>query len=647
MQFDAERLIRLHRVSTFAPAPCAQWAAVVVERLSDDEARYVSDLWRVPLDGGAAVQLTRGEQSDRAPAFGADGALYFISDRPTPADDTARPQVWRFASEGGEPAPVTDEPLGVAAFKLGAGADGDVMVVLARRWPGVADDAQRAHQDKKTRSSGRLYRDRPVRFWDHWSSVTPVHVRAYRDGAATNLTPDGLADAEVPSWGLSADGARAVMTRRRVGSDGIQDLDIAVLDTRTGATTVISGGDRVELEQPHISPDGRWLVCVRNARHGGPGFRPRVVKYDLHAPESAPEALAHDWNLVPRVARFCPDGQSLLVVADVHGQTPVWRLGLDGETTRLTTDGAHSEPRWVGDRLVTIRSTIARAPELWAGDAPLASLSGWTDAEADAIVVDELTCPGANGDPVHGFIVRAADATDPQPMLFWIHGGPMSANSNTWHWRWNGALAAHQGYTVVLPNPRGSTGYGEQFMNEVWGNVWGAACYDDLMAYCDAASQRPDVDATRRIAMGGSFGGYMCNWIGTQTDRFAALISHAGLFHLPQFRGTTDDGDWFAWGLLADPKGDPDATYDRYSPHAHLDGYTTPTLVIHGEKDYRVPVSEALVFFDALQRRDVPSELLIYPDENHWILKPWNVVDWYRNWVDFAARQLAMRSTSS
>lgn len=637
MHFDVERLIRLNRVSAFAPAPCGRWAAVVVERLSDDESAYVSDLWRVPLDGGSAVQLTRGAQSDRAPAFGTDGGLYCVSDRATgPKDDTPRPQVWRFAPEGGDPVSMTDEPLGVASFKLG----GDALVVLARRWPGVAEDGQRAHQDRKTRTSGRHYRDRPVRFWDHWSSVTPVHVRVYRDGEATDLTPAGLPDAETPSWALSADGRRVALTRRRIGSDGIQDLDIAVIDTANGSTRLISGGDRTELEQPHLSPDGRWLICVGNTRKDAPGFRPRISKHDLDQPGAAPVALAHDWDLVPRVARFCPDGQSLLVLADVRGQTAVWRLTVNGETTRLTTDGVHADPHWVGDRLVSIRSTLRHAPELWSSTQALATLSGWTTEDVNSVVVEELSCAGANGDEVHGLVVRAADATGPQPMLFWIHGGPMSANSNGWHWRWNGALAAHQGYTVVMPNPRGSTGYGERFMNAVWGNVWGAACFDDLMAYCDAASLRADVDATRCVGMGGSFGGYMCNWIGTQTNRFTALISHAGLFHLRQFRGTTDDGDWFAWGLRADPKGDPDDSYDRYSPHAHLDGYTTPTLIIHGEKDYRVPVSEALVFFDALQRRDVPSELLIYPDENHWILKPCNVVDWYQQWVDFAARQL-------
>lgn len=634
MSFDAERLIRLQRVAAVAPHPDGAWIAVQVERLSVDGARYVSDLWRVPLDGGAAVQLTRGEKSDRSPAFAADGGLCFLSDRASGPDDSApKTQVWRLAPEGGEPAPITDEPLGVSAFQLGVG----VVAVLARRWPGIAEDAQRAHQDDPARPRLHRYRARPVRFWDHWSSNARLHLRVYRDGAITDLTPDGLADAEAPAWSLSADGRRVVLGTTRRGSDGIIDRDLRVIELADGSARCLTGGDRVELEQPRLSPDGRWLVCVRNGRAGGPGFRPRVDRFDLDAATPTPVRLAEGWDVVPRLARFvAPD--SLLVNADLDGDVTVWRLELDGSRVRLTAGGSYTDPHLVDGRLVCIRSGLTQPPEPHHADRPLARLSGWRPEDAAAIEWTRITCPGAHGDPVSGFFVEAADATAPRPLLLWIHGGPMGAYADGWHWRWNACLAAQQGFAVALPNPRGSTGYGEQFMNAVWGDNWGGACYDDLMAFADACAARPGVDATRQVAMGGSFGGYMCNWIGTRTTRFKALVSHAGLTHFPQFRLTTDDGDWFAWGLGCDGRADLGAAQCTYSPHTGLDAYRTPTLIVHGEKDYRVPIGEALALFDGLQRRGVESELLVFPDENHWILKPPHVVAWNTAWVEFMRR---------
>lgn len=636
MQFDADGLIRLRRVSAHHPAPCGTWTAAVVERLSADESRYVSDLWRVPLDGSAAIRLTRGEASDRAPAFDADGRLHFLSARPTGPDDAKpKPQVWRFAVHGGEPEPVTDEPLGVSAFRLAQ----HTLAVLARRWPDVAEADQRAHHDRPTRSSAKHYRRMPVRFWDHWLSRAPLHLRVIRDSQTRDLTPNGLAHPEPPAFDLSADGRVIALGQKRRGSDGIMDDDVRIFDVATGQDRLLSGGDRVEWEQPHLSPDGRWLLVVANARIATPGFRPRLLKIDLTTDVAAPIAaapVAADWDVVPRVARFTTDGAAL-VLADCAGHVPVWRLDLDGRVTRLTERGTHADPHLVDGALVSVYSTLDHPPELYRDGAALDGLSGWDPAVAP-VVYESLTCEGAEGDPVHGFIVRPAGPVTPRPLLLWIHGGPMGAHGDGWHWRWNAALAAAQGFTVALPNPRGSTGYGQRFMNQVWNNTWGAACYTDLMAFCDAACARADVDADRCVAMGGSFGGYMCNWIGTQTDRFAALISHAGLFHFPQFRRTTDDGDWFIWGLGIDPKADDGPGMNRYSPHAHMDGWRTPTLVIHGERDFRVPIGEALALFDALQRRDIPSELLVYPDENHWILKPWNVVDWNQRWAAFAKR---------
>jgi dipeptidyl aminopeptidase/acylaminoacyl peptidase len=209
-----------------------------------------------------------------------------------------------------------------------------------------------------------------------------------------------------------------------------------------------------------------------------------------------------------------------------------------------------------------------------------------------------------------------------------------------WHWRWNPLLAVAQGYAVALPNPRGSTGFGQEFIQGIWGNVWGAQCYQDLMAVTDALAARPDIDGARTMAMGGSFGGYMTNWIGSQTDRFRCLITHASIATMAQFTGTTDHPAWWYLEMGGeDPYADM-AKFDRYAPIRYIKNWKTPTLIIHGELDYRCPINEGLNLFEALQYHGVPSELLVFPDENHWILKPRNIAAWYAAVLEFVGRYL-------
>jgi dipeptidyl aminopeptidase/acylaminoacyl peptidase len=215
----------------------------------------------------------------------------------------------------------------------------------------------------------------------------------------------------------------------------------------------------------------------------------------------------------------------------------------------------------------------------------------------------------------------------------------MNQWADSWHWRWNPLVPLAAGYAVLLPNPRGSTGFGQEFTAGIWNNQWGAACFRDVMAVTDAVSKRRDIDARRMAMMGGSFGGYMANWIAGSTERFRGLISHAGIYDFRAFHGVTDHPGWFAFGQGGAPEADP-LTFNRYSPHTQLDQWRTPTLVVHGEKDYRVPISEALLLFEALQRRGVASELLVFPDENHWILRPRNTRRWYEVCLGFLRRHL-------
>ena len=264
-------------------------------------------------------------------------------------------------------------------------------------------------------------------------------------------------------------------------------------------------------------------------------------------------------------------------------------------------------------------------------------LSGFAEGEAE-MRIERMKVPSTDGAPIDVFVACPPSAAR-APMLLWIHGGPVSAFADAWHWRWNPLPFTRAGYAVVLPNPRGSTGYGQAFIEGIWKNSWGAQCYEDVLAVADAVAARPDVDGTRTAAMGGSFGGYMVNWIGGHTDRFVALVSHAGIFDRDSLGGVSDYGVWFSdsFGVTVDE--DREA-FERFSPHRFVTKWKTPTLVLHGERDYRVPIGEALTLFEALQRNGVPSELVVFPDENHWILKPRNVIAWYEHVLRFLDAQV-------
>ncbi len=256
-------------------------------------------------------------------------------------------------------------------------------------------------------------------------------------------------------------------------------------------------------------------------------------------------------------------------------------------------------------------------------------------------LVERLSAPAGDGVEIGSWLVRPATASaeHPAPLVLWVHGGPLSS-WNSWHWRWNPQLLAARGYAVLLPDPALSTGYGPEFVQRGWGR-WGAEPYTDAMAALDAALARPDLDATRTAAMGGSFGGYMANWIAGSTDRFRAIVTHASLWELRGFHGTTDHGP--SWETeFGDPYLDA-SRYEAASPHRLVARIRTPMLVIHGELDHRVPISEALQLWTDLQRHGVPSRFLYFPDENHWILKPQNARLWYETVLAFLDEQLLER----
>ncbi|MEX2620064.1 MAG: S9 family peptidase [Egibacteraceae bacterium] len=331
----------------------------------------------------------------------------------------------------------------------------------------------------------------------------------------------------------------------------------------------------------------------------------------------------------------------MVFTADDRGHTLPFRVELATDAvTRLATQGAFDSLCVApdGTAVYALRSAIDRPPQAVVLDAhaPEQEPRALPTPGADTVVpatVHRLEATAADGTSVPSWLVLPPGATarTPAPLVVWVHGGPV-ASWTGWHWRWNPHVLVERGYAVLMPDPALSTGYGHGYIARGWGR-WGAEPYTDLLAAVDGACGRADVDHGRTALMGGSFGGYMANWVAGHTDRFACIVTHASLWDLGQFHGSTDLGVWWE-REFGDPYTDP-ARYAEHSPAGHVDRIRTPMLVIHGDRDYRVPVGEALKLWTDLSRHGVEAKFLSFPDEHHWILKPANIRLWYETALAF------------
>jgi dipeptidyl aminopeptidase/acylaminoacyl peptidase len=676
--------IALPRVEALALSPDGKTAVLTVAALKKDGTGYDRSLWAVPATGGGTPRrLTRSAKGEAGAAFTASGDILFVSARPDAegdADDESG-QLWLLPATGGEARPVTRLAGGVDGIAATADAS-PRLVIAASLLPGaetLEGEAALRAQRKEKKVSAILHDTYPVRYWDHDLGPAEPHLlaididaledtiaAAVADAAAEDTsgadaaTPGTVAGAAAsapeekpypptlprprdltPKPVRSLDHAEAALTPD--GSTLVVSLEqreqragrrvIVAIDTETGARTTLFDEVDVDYEMPAISHDGTRIAYLRTVKSTPAAPTDyEIWVADLDGGDA--RRVAAEWDHWASSLAFAADDAALIATADHDGRGPVFRIPLDGGAPVKLTEDDFAYSNVVVDRgtgeIVALRSSwvVPPHPVRIARDGVVTPLTTPAPTPAAPGSITEVEATAEDGARVRGWLLLpdGASADAPAPLLLWIHGGPLNS-WNAWSWRWAPLLAVARGYAVLLPDPALSTGYGLDFIARGW-NSWGGKPYTDLLSITDAVEARDDIDETRTAAMGGSFGGYMANWVAGHTDRFRAIVTHASLWALDQFAGTTDSSEY--WQRIFTPE-----AMVEHSPHRFVRDIRTPLLVVHGDKDYRVPIGEGLRLWSELAEHHadedgrMPHRFLYFPDENHWVLRPQHAVVWY------------------
>jgi len=656
--FTFDRYLALPRLSALKLSPDGKRLVVAVARPDAEGKKMKTALWQVDPAGRAKPRrITRSAAGESVGTFLRDGSLLFTSARPDP-DVKEDPEhkinaLWLLPAEGGEARLLLAPGGGVDG--VAAARDADAIVFGAQVHPEaktLAEDAERAKAREDAGVGALLFESYPIRWWDKW-----LAPRSRRLFVATPPAADADPEAKVEPRDLTGDAGPIALVESGIviSPDGktvhtrwcdyaqspLILEDLVAIDVETGERRFLTHGDGWYIE-PQVSPDGRHLACLRGT-FGSPDKADDLALWVIDLATGEGRGLAPALDLWPEKIVWAPDSTAVHITADRDGGVAAIRVDLaDGAVTVLAGDGAYSDlcPSPDGAFVYALRSTVSNPPRIVrlasrTADQSAVELPNGIDegGVAAGSSVERLTATAADGTPVRSWLVLppGALADKPVPLVVFVHGGPLGSWAG-WHWRWNPHLVAARGYAVLMPDPAISLGYGKSMVQRGWGD-WGGTPYTDVMAATDAALKRPDLDSSRTALMGGSFGGYMANWVAGQTDRFRCIVTHASLWDLRPFHGTTDSG--VAWEReIGDPYREPER-YDRQSPATNIAAIKTPMLVIHGEQDFRVPVSEALKLWTDLHRHGVEAKFLYFPDENHWILKPQNSRVWYATVLAF------------
>ena len=697
-----EDMMHMKRLGSTAVSPDGKWLGYSVTTVDLDQNTKTSELWLQPIAGGEPIKLAVGQPGDDGLEFAPDGKhILFLSSR-----ELASQQVYTadFDSAIGATSNVRHASGNWGGVDNAKWApDSQSIAYTAEVYPDcppIVDDdfatGDRCNMDRDialrdSKVKAQIFTHLMYRHWNHFTGGKRSHIFLTRlEGESIKIRDLNPHDPhDVPPFSLEGGGGFAfapdskeiAFTEKDVPDEATStNADIFTLDlTNPNAKPVkIStspGGDF----NPAYSPDGKYLAWRSQARAGYESDRFRLMLYD-RAAKTMKELLPIYFNNWIDEFTWARDSTAIYFTSGDQGEAPIYRIGLNDigriaiatVPQILTQNGEYSDLHVLDDdrTLIAIRQTVSAPSEVVrlgglnliiiqtdvsnpevppshhgrSNPAQVTHLNDALLAQLDLPKMEDFWFPAGDGTKVQGFLIKppAFDPAKKYPVKFLIHGGPQGAWGDSWSYRWNAELFAANGYVVVMINPRGSTGYGQAFVDGVNGD-WGGKPFTDLMTGLTYAEQHyPFIDKSRECALGASYGGYMANWVLGHTNRFKCIVSHDGMFDAESAFGSTEE-DWFnIWEFKGHPwdyygKPDSDNPYRKWSPSLAAKNFKTPTLVVHGQLDYRLDVSEGFQLFDTLQMLHVPSKMLYFPDEGHWVLKPQNSQLWYKtvnDWVD-------------
>lgn len=636
--------MQLARLSDPQLSPDGRWVAFAVQTVDIANNTKPKQIYVVALNGGVPRKIA--DAAER-PRWSPDSKrIAFIS------DSTGSSQIWLIDVDGTNARQVTN--VSTEAGTVLYSHDGKNLVFTSDVFPECgADDIcnkQKLDAEKNNKVKARPINSLLYRHWTTWQGARRSHllVIPVSGGAAKDLTPGNR---DVPPFSLGSPDDYAISSDGSEVCYAMNSDEVPAISTNSDLYVVpMAGGPSKKItmnpaadNSPQYSPDGKYLAYRAQMRPGYESDRWRLMVLE--------RATGHLTNLTESLDRWVesfawwPDSSRLFFTVQDRGRQYIQFMSVNGGAATIALSGNSSlddmQVTPDGKTMVYTRQSGSSPVEIMratSGGGAETALTYLNDAVLNAHQLnplEEFWVDGAENARVQGFLLKPPNfqPNGKYPALVLIHGGPQGAWGESWTYRWNAQVLAASGYVVAMPNPRGSTGYGQKFIDEINGD-WGGRAYDDVMASTDYVAKLPYVDSSRMVAAGGSYGGYMVDWILGHTQRFKALISHAGVYDL-RSEATETEELWFPmWEFGGMPWDNPEM-YARWSPSLFAKEFHTPTLVMHGELDFRVPYGQGLQLFTALQLQKVPSRLIVFPDEGHWILKPQNSLYWYKNFIDW------------
>jgi len=657
-------MIKLHRIAEPQVSPDGKWVAYTVSTPDMDANRGKSNIWVVPTAGGAAMQLTQSGH-DSSPVWSPDGkTLAFLSSR------SGESQVYLLSMVGGEAQTLTKLSTGADMVKWSP--DGKTIAFTSSVYPDCVsrsaaalnndDDCNKKRDEEKEKNKVKAHVAEHLlyRHWTHWNEGKRSHLFVIpADGSAASRDLTTGTDYDVPpderggpaDINFSPDGREicftAVVDKMEAISTNADLFLVPVADREAKRLTAQPGFDG----NPAYSPDGKYIAYHAQLTAGYEADRWRVMIYDRAAGRI--ENLTETFDRSADELAWSPDSKTIYFTAENETQKPIYAMAarFGAQPKQIISDTYNTAISFSADgkALVFARTSLTLPAEVFAASSDGANVRQLTHQNDSILAGLEMNAPetfwfdGAEATKVQAMLIRPPkfDPTKKYPLLVLLHGGPQTMWSNAWGYRWNAQVFSAAGYVTLMINRRGSTGYGQKFTDEIT-NDWGGKPYVDVMNGVDYTLKKyPFVDGSRMAAAGGSYGGYMADWIATHTGRFKAIISHASVYDKVAMYATEEL--WFEeHDMQGTPWSNPES-YKKWAPVTYageLVKFKTPTLVIAGERDYRVPYTQSLEFFNALQRQGVPSKLVVFPDEGHWVLKPQNAQFWYKTFLDWLAAYL-------